>query len=87
MSKNTENGQLAQIRNERENKHDWQNHGQPFFLVDSVKNGCQVLRDEDEVSAAEADVRDQDGGVDDVTTHVSEGEEGDVAVADARRRR
>jgi hypothetical protein len=52
-----------------------------------VKNGCQVLRDEDEVSAAEADVRDQDGGVDDVTTQMAEGEEGDVAVADARRRR
>ena len=85
LSKNTENCQLAQIRNEREKKHDRQNHCQPFFLCDSVKDCRQVLRDEDEVGAAESDVRDEDGSVDDVTAEVAEREEGDVAVADARR--
>ena len=50
-----------------------------------MKDGRKVFRDKDEVGAAEADVRDEDGGVDDVTTDVADGEERDVAVRHLRR--
>ena len=82
LREEAEYGELVQVRHEREQEHDGQDHRQELLLVDRRKDGGQVFRYEDEVGAAEADVRDEDGRVDDASSEVAERHEGDVAVCD-----
>ena len=78
----TEDGQVTQVWDQGQEEQGWQEDHQPLVLGQTMDEGCQILGDEDQVGAAEANLGHQQSGVNGQSAGCSEGGESHIAVGD-----
>ena len=84
LSEQAENGQPAQVRDQRQEEQRRQDHHQPLVLGHGRPEvGGQVLRNENEVGTAKSNLGNQQASVNDISANMTEGCKSDITISDS----